>query len=104
MFHTDCLTQVVETDCLGFPAVEHLAGSGVILMACHTSGGVIEDQYCACGLVVNHVHQRVDACVEECGISNQGNPVLDVIFALCLLHAMQGGDGSAHAHGCVYDI
>ncbi len=104
MLDADRLAQVVEADRFGLLAVEHLAGGCVILMSRHACGGVVEDQHGAGGLVVHHVHQGVDACVEEGGVADQGNPVFDVILALCFLHAVQRGDGSAHAHCRVDDV
>ena len=93
----DALDQSREMDSRDSLAGQGLACSGMVLVACHTSRAVVKNDDCAVGLVVVHIDQRIDAGVHEGGITDDSDPVLDIVVALCLLHAVQGGDAGAHA-------
>ena len=69
----------------------------------HAGGGVIQDDDSAGGLVIDHVHQRVDSRMHKGGIANHSHPAVDIILTLCLLHAMKGADAGAHADGGIND-
>ena len=70
-------------------AGEGLARSGVILVAGHTRGAVIENDDRSVGLVVEHVDEGVDTRMHESGVSDDRHPVLNIVVPLGFLHAVQ---------------
>ena len=72
-------------------------------MACHSRGGIIQNDDCAGGLVVDHVHERVDACVHEGGITDYSHPALNILSSLCLLHTVESADAGSHTDRGVND-
>ena len=68
-------------------------------MSGHAGRGIVHDEHGAGSLIVGHILQRVDAGVHKGGIADDRHPVLDIFASPGLLHAVERGDGGAHAHG-----
>ncbi len=69
---TDSLAECRDIYLRSFLAHESVSGSRVLLMSCHSCDSVVQDDRQVAAAVVNSIHQGVDACVEECGVSDYG--------------------------------
>ena len=72
-------------------------GSGVVLAAGHGGDAVVENNHGCRRIVVDHVHQAVDAGVEEGGIADHGHHLLSFLLGNHLYHPGGVADGGAHA-------
>ena len=97
MFNAHCFTKIIDVDGIGRITLERLSGSRMILVAGHASSRVVQDNNCAGGLIVDHVHQGIDTGMEEGGIADERNPVFHVVLAFGLFHAVERRDAGAHA-------
>ena len=95
------MAKLNEVDGVGLLALKSLTGSGVILVTSHTRGTVVEDHNGAGRFVISHIYKRVDTGVKEGGVTDNGNPILYVILALCLFHTVESGNAGTHANGGV---
>ena len=69
-------------------AHQGFAGCGVVLVTSHTSGGIVQDNDSSRTLVIYHIHQGIYSGVHKGGITDNGNPVFNIIFALCHFHTV----------------
>ncbi len=97
MLDTNRAAQPHKIDLVSRVTLELVAGSRMVLPACHARGAVIQDNYGCSGVVVNHLHQTVYAGMQERGIADHPD---DLLTLLLRKHAGQAGsvaDAGAHA-------
>ena len=52
-----------EINGMGRISLERLPGGRMVLVPGHACGGIVQDHHCSGGMVVDHVHQGIDACM-----------------------------------------
>ena len=73
ILYADSLAECRDIYLRSFLAHESVSCARVLLVACHTCDTVVEDDRQIASAVIYSIHQRVDAGVEECGVSDDGS-------------------------------
>ena len=91
------LAECLEVDLTCGVALDVVTGGGVLLMARHAGDGVVQNDHGGVALVVSNVCKTGHAGMHEGGVADDCHGLALALLAQCLIKAVEGADGCAHA-------
>ena len=103
MLHTNSFYNILDFNESRFLSFCRVSCSRIFLMTCHTCDPVVQNNIYRIAVVVYRVDQRIDSCMEKCGISEDCHH--SSCISLCLerlLCSVSETDAGPHTYGGIH--